>query len=161
MNIYKYDLKTLARYTIKIVFILLVMLSLTKCNCDFFGAHDLGNKLILLEGDKLEDRAIVYCTGYSDGCCMAGMYVIPSIGNQYQLYVETAKSDSNWVVAKTIQVMDKQENYWIIRKDFDIKNLDCDEVNCDSIIQSHVNGPFAYQAFNYKLQEWNIDIEFE
>lgn len=43
-----------------------------------WGAHNLGNKLTLLEGDKKEDRLIVYCTGYSAGVCIAGTPVVPS-----------------------------------------------------------------------------------
>ncbi|MEO8960877.1 MAG: hypothetical protein ABI325_03285 [Ginsengibacter sp.] len=128
--------------------------------CSIWGAHDLGNKLILLEGDKTEDRAIVYCTTQK-GCCRGGMYVIPSVGNQYHMYVETAKSNRNWVIAKTVQIKDKKENYWIINKNFDITNLNCDKINCDSIIQSHIIGPLNFIDFEKKVKGLNIDLSLK
>lgn len=152
------------RNKIRIVFIpLLLILFFSSCNyCGFFGgAHDLGNKLTLFERDNQEGHNdIIYCSNYKDGCCFGGMYVIPSEGNQYYMYVDKAKSNDNWVIAKSIQEKDKKENYWIISKEFDIENLNCDEVNCDSIIQSHVMGPLEIESFNEKLSELEIDLEF-
>lgn len=169
------------RNKITTLFIPLVLILLfSACNyCgDFWGAYDLGNKLTLLDGDKTEHRVIVYCMGKSGGCCTGGMYVIPSVGNQYYMYVDKAKSNDNWVIARTIPIMENieyaisnkkeaidktiptKESYWIISKDFSIENLNCDEVNCDSIVQSHVIGPLDIERFNGKLSELKIDLEF-
>jgi hypothetical protein len=77
------------------------------------------------------------------------------------MYVETAKSNRNWIIANTIQIKDKKENYWIISKDFKI-NLDtCDKNYCDSIIQSHVTGPLNLNDFQYKAKGLNIDLSFQ
>jgi len=143
-----------------IYFLFMLSIILSSCNCDFFGAHDLGNNLTLLEGDKMEDRIIVYCTAKSGGCCKGGMYIIPSVGNQYHMYVETAKSNEKWVIAKSIQIKDKQQKYWIISKNFSIASLDCDKVKCDSIIKSYVQGPFDIKDFNETILEQKIDLSF-
>jgi hypothetical protein len=146
----------------KVVIILAAILAcMVIHSCQgLWGAEDLGNKLTLLEGDKTEDRAIVYCTGYSGGACTSGMYVIPSVGNQYYMYVETAKSNKYWVIAKTVQIKDKLESYWIINKGFDIENLDCEKNNCDSILQSHVIGPLNLNEFKASLKSLNINLDF-
>lgn len=144
----------------KITSVLFISSIILSSCCDFFGAHDLGNNLTLLEGDKTEDRIIVYCTGKSGGCCKGGMFVIPSVGNQYHMYVETAKSNEKWVIARSVQIKDKQQNYWIINKGFSIASLNCDEVKCDSIVQSYVQGPFDIKGFNEKKSQLKIDLSF-
>lgn len=146
----------------KIFYILIALLLCTSCN--FFGNHSLGNNFVLLEGDKIEDRVIVYCSGYSYGDCKGGSYVIPTYANhyddkgRYREYVEMAKSNKDWIVAKSIQIKNKKENYWIVSKDFEIKNLDCDKIHCDSIIQSHVTGPLNFVDLQRKIKELNIDL---
>jgi hypothetical protein len=125
-----------------------------------WGAHDLGNKLTLLEGDKTEDRLIVYCTGYSGGACMAGTPVIPSRQDSITLYVKDAESNKHWVIARSLRKQNRTEDYWIINKDFNIENLDCDQNDCDSIIQSHVKGPFRRAEFNAVKSQLGIHLGF-
>jgi hypothetical protein len=122
----------------------------------------------LLEGDKKEDRVIVYCTNNKSGICYGGNYVIPtyarhydSAGNNYAEYIETATSNKEWIIAKSFRIKEKQEYYWIINKDFDIKNLDCTKVNCDSIIQSYVTGPLSLTEFKSKMEAFNIELDFK
>ncbi len=149
------------------LFVLLFAVQLTSCDCDFLGARDLGNKLSLFEGDKLEDRVIVYCSSYSaTECCTGGIYVIPKYDDHYDgeggyaEYVKEAQSNKDWVIANSIQIKGKKENYWIIKKGFDIESFDCDKINCDSIIQSYVTGPLDYRSFSEKIKDWNINLEF-
>lgn len=135
----------------------------------FWGCNseNLGGNLTIFEGDKLEDRVIVYCTGYSFGSCKAGIYVVPTYEKHYDEkgnyaeYVETAKSNEIWIIAKTIQINGNKENYWIISKDFSLENIDCNKVSCDSIIQSHVIGALNYQEFSAKKKELGINLKLE
>jgi hypothetical protein len=65
------------------------------------------------------------------------------------------------VIAKTYQIQKKQENYWIISKDFNIENVDCSKANCDSILQGHVTGPLSLSEFQNKLQALDINLNFK
>lgn len=146
---------------------LLFILLITLDSCEFYVNKDLGNKLTVFEGDKLEDKVIVYCTGYSFGSCKSGIYVVPTYEEHYDEkgnyaeYVETAEFDDKWVVVKTIRIENQKENYWIISKDFSLDDVDCNEINCDSIIQSHVIGALDYQKFNAKTKKLGINIKFK
>ncbi len=130
-----------------------------------WGDNDLGNNFSLMEGDRTEDRIIVYCSGRSAGACMAGTPIVPvysrhmDSGGHYAEYVETAKSNDNFIIAKTLQVKDKRANYWIINKDFSIAN--CDKISCDSIIQSHVFGPLDKNEFQKRTSELKINLKFD
>jgi len=133
-----------------------------------WGDHPLGNNLSLLEGDTKEDRIIVYCTGRSGGACISGIPVVPtykrhydSSGQKYAEYVEGATSNKKWVIVKTFQIEKKKQNYWIISKNFNIRNLDCGKVNCDSILQSHVIGPLDSTEFENERNTLNISLDFD
>lgn len=138
--------------------------------CDFEGAHELGNNLVLLEGDRLEDRIIVRCTGRdkSSGCCRGGEYVIPKYEahfskGRYNEYVEAAKSNGQWIVAKSVRLLDeeKPQQYWIIDKGFNLDGVDCSEVDCDSIVQSYVTGPLEHENFLEQLERLKIDLKID
>lgn len=146
--------------------IVILMVILTTCN-SFSGDHPLGNHFSLLEGDRKEDRAIVYCSNYERGICYGGTYVVPIYerhmnkeGN-YAEYVEDAESNCCWIVAKTYQIFEKKYYYWIIDKRFSLENVDCNTHDCDAIIQQHVMGPFSLSEFNIMLVKYEIDIDFE
>ena len=130
-----------------------------------WGDNDLGDNFSLLEGDRTEDRIIVYCSRRSADACMAGSPIVPKYSRHmdseghYAEYVETAKSNDNFIIAKTLKIKAKRANYWIISKDFGIDN--CDKINCDSIIQSHVLGPFDQNEFQKKISELKIDLKFD
>lgn len=131
-------------------------------SCDFYGNKDLGGKLTLWLRDGSEGRYdIVYCSKYDIGGCIAGIYVIPSADDErYSMYVKTAKSDDKWVIAKTIRTVEQKKNYWIIDKNFSLEDVDCDALNCDSIIRSNVIGPLDAQQFGSKLAELKISLKF-
>ena len=75
-------------------------------NCANWGAHELGNNLVLLGGDRIEDRVIVYCTGRSSSdCCNGGSFVLPvykdhMIKGKYNYFVKRRihekKSKTRW-----------------------------------------------------------------
>ena len=162
------------RYKLATIIILSVLL-FTSCNCEFYGSHDLGNNFTLLEGDKLEDRAIVFCSPKKENkCCNGGSYVIPTYENHYNdegrytEYVETAKSNENWIIAKSILVEDKTAQFWIIDKNFilDTKYEDwpLSEENgkyFSEFVQSRVAGPLDATTFKRKVKELNINLKFE
>jgi len=146
-----------------IVPLFVLILSIISCN-EMSGEYSLGNHLSLWGNDRKEERVIVYCTGD----CHGGIYVVPtykrhydSSGQHYAEYVEAAKSNKKWVIAKTYQINEKQENYWIISKNFDIDSLDCAKANCDSILQSHVTGPLSLTEFENKKEALNIQLDFK
>ena len=127
-----------------------------------WGNHRLGNHLSLWEGDKKEDRVIAYCTSESGGACVSGIYIIPSYEKRYTgEYVEEATSNKKWVIVKTIRKKEAKTNYWIISKDFNIENVDCSKVNCDSILQSYVTGPLNLSEFENKKRTFNIGLNFK
>jgi hypothetical protein len=117
-----------------------------------------------MEGDCKEDRIIVYCGDRSLGACISGIAIVPIYSRQfdkkgnYAEYVEFAKSSNKFIIVQTLQIKDNKKNYWIISKDFNIGN--CDEINCDSIIQSHVYGPFEINEFQEKTSELKINLKF-
>lgn len=155
-----YLIKT--KYMRKIAYFNIFILFFTS-SCSEWYNHSLGNNLSIWEGDKKEDRAIVYC----EGNCHGGIYVIPSYDRHYDSngnyaeYVKEAISNNKWVIVKTVSINEKKDNYWIISKDFNIENLDCAKENCDSIIQSSVLGPLNYKRFIEKNKELRTSLVFE
>jgi hypothetical protein len=114
--------------------------------CDLWGAHNLGHKFVLLEGDKTEDRIIVYST-VTWGCCYTGIPVIPpSVYNDYTSYVDLAISNRKWIIVRSVN-NDADFSYWIINKRFKLDLEKCKNKNCDSIIQENVYGPFKFESF--------------
>jgi len=131
-----------------------------SCN-RLWGDHPLGNNFSLLKGDCKEDMVIVFCSK-GRGICQGGIFVVPTyerhmLNGNYAEYVEDAEANKRWIVAKTFQIIERKQYYWIIDKD----NIDCEKNYCDSIIQSHVTGPLNLNDFKGKVRALNIDIEFE
>jgi hypothetical protein len=153
---------------IKALVVFLTIFS-TSCNWwkEIWGDHSLGNNLSLLEGDKIEDRAVVFCSGRSAGPCHGGILVIPTYPRhfdgtgKYAEYVDMAKSNEGWVIVKTHQIKERKDNYWLINKSFNIGQADCAKVNCDSILQSYVTGPLEYSEFIRRKDSLKIDLSFE
>ena len=148
---------------IKLSHLLVIMISFILSCRQAWGDNDLGDNFSLLEGDRIEDRVIVYCSRRSAGACRAGTFIVPVYSRhmdstgKYAEYVATAKANDEFIIAQSLQIKDKKKNYWIISKGFKIEN--CDAINCDSIIQSHVFGPMEYAQFQTKLSELNIEIK--
>lgn len=141
-------------------FILLFVLHLFGCN-----SSNLGDSFFLLEGDRREDKIIVFCTGKSLEC-YSGIPVVPTYHRQfkngkYAEYVEHAKSDSDWIIVQTTLVENGQKNYWIVNKKFKIDVENCELTNCESIIKSNVYGPFSYHKFIEQLRHLEVTLHFK
>ncbi len=149
------------RKTILLIFFVLIsLLTFSSCNyCKLFGDNRLGDKFTLLEGDKTEDRIIVYCTGKSWGCCYTGIPVIPSRTDSVSRYVIDAVSNEKWIIANTIK-KDNLVSYWIIDKDFDVEFMYDDGGKLYNKIQSHLTGPMDSTRFYQSLKERKIDLRF-
>ncbi len=144
----------------KFCYSILQVLVLFIVSCNWMsGEYSLGNHLSLWDNDKEKTAIIVYC----EGDCHGGIQVLPIRERQTASgeYVEEATSDKKWVIAKTFQIKENKENYYIISKDFNIENLDCAKANCDSILQSHVRGPLSLTEFKNKLQVLSIGLDFK
>ena len=125
--------------------------------CDLWGAHNLGHKFVLLEGDKTEDRIIVYST-VTWGCCYTGIPVIPhSVYNDYTSYVDIAKSNRKWIIARSVN-NDANFSYWIINKRFKLDLEKSQDKNCDSIIQENVYGPFNFETFKRTADSLKVNL---
>ncbi|KZS39459.1 hypothetical protein AWE51_13060 [Aquimarina aggregata] len=152
---------------VKTIFItLLASIFLSSCNlCGSFGANELGKNLVLLEGDHLEDRIIVLCSKKETErkCCTGGSYIIPlSYEEKKGQYVDVAEFDENWIIAKTIKYSENnKEEYWIIDKNINLEEIDCYDVDCESIVKSKIIGPLELEEFNAKLKDFNIDLNFK
>jgi len=137
----------------------------------FFGSYDLGANFTLLDGDRVEDRIIVYCSpNNGDKWCSGGMYIIPTYekhykNGKYAEYVEIAKSNERWIIAQSLDIINKKKNYWIIDKSFKLEDKfkewplsNADGLSFDSIIQSHILGPLSYKTFKEKKDTLDIKI---
>lgn len=130
-------------------------------NCKEWGDNNLGGEFTLLEGDKINDRIIIYCIGREkpDDCCTGGIPIIPSREDKRVDYIESAKYDNRWVIAKGIH-FDKTISYWILNKDFDTSWEYDDGGIFYNRIQSNVYGPFDELAFFRELEERGVKIRF-
>lgn len=150
---------------LKVSHLLLIAIFSTISCRQMWGDNDLGDNFSLLEGDRIEDRIIVYCSGRSAGACIAGTFIVPIYSRhmdstgRYAEYVETAKSNDDFIIARTLHINDKKKNYWVISKNFSLDN--CDKMNCDSIIQSNVIGPLDYSQFKTKQIDLGINLQFD
>ena len=148
---------------------LTLIFGFASCDCGFFGSNDLGSNFALLEGDRVEDRVIVYCLAEKGDCCSGGTYIIPSYDEHYfpdgtyREYVASAKSDENWVAVKT-QHQNGDIRYWLLDKtlDFDLKAYSSDESSPDylnKLIKLKIIGPLIEDEFRKKLYDLNIKLE--
>ena len=141
-----------------IIALIMMAFILPSCNyCKLFGDNKLGDNFSLLEGDKIGDRVIVYCTGKSGRCCHAGIPVIPYRSDSTSSYVADAISNDKWIIAITINKT-MSESYWIINKDFKAEFQYDDDGKFESVIQSHVTGPLDLSSFQKKKEELEIDL---
>lgn len=133
---------------------------------DIAGTNWLGGDFVIWEGDSEKNRVITFCTRKSLGRCEAGLYILPTyerhmVNGRYAEYVKDAKSNTKYIIARTILIDNDKINYWIINKiGLDFKKTDCSVTNCDSIINSHVIGPLNRREFDLKIQSMKINLQF-
>ncbi len=136
-----------------------VLLLLSSCDCKSWGDNNLGREFTLLEGDKINDRVIIYCIGREnpEDCCTGGIPIIPSREDKSVDYIELAESNDRWIITKSIG-FDKTESYWYIDKHFDTTWEYDDGGVFYNRIQNHVYGPFDKTTFNKELKGKNINL---
>ena len=88
---------------------------------EFNGSYSLGNNIYMIEWDG-GGKMIVNGTTIEGNTCYSGQPLIPTYENQYDSignfaeYVVDAKSDDNWIIAKTSNHINNQRKYYIINK---------------------------------------------
>lgn len=127
---------------------------------DFISLDYLGSGLVIMHGDNEKDKVILYKERLND------LYVVPTYNRhmkngEYAEYIfGDVKDNDKWVVARTMIVETRELNYWIIRK-FSISDIDCNKVNCDSVVKTYVIGPLSINNFNRKKEELDINLTFD
>ncbi|MEN2436737.1 hypothetical protein AAH994_15070, partial [Weeksellaceae bacterium A-14] len=74
-------------------------------------------------------------------------------------YVLSAKSDKNWIIVETEMLNEKTERYWLVDKRFSMDMNKCDQIDCNSLIQKHILGPFTHRELLLHLKEYKIMID--
>ena len=125
----------------------------------FYGSYSLGNNIYMLEGDG--GKMIVKGTTIEGNTCYSGEPLIPTYENQYDSignfaeYVVDAKSDDNWVIAKTGNKKTNQKKYYILNKDFDF-----DYTKVDEIIKTKIEEFTDSIEFSKKCHDYGIKIKW-
>lgn len=125
------------------LFILAGILAITICFVTFmyaatwlwpesYGSYALGNNIYMLDWDG-DGRIIVRGTNVEGNVCYGGELLIPTYGNEYDSvgnlreYVIDAKSDDNWIIAKTGNRITNQKKYYIINKN-NLENMAIEDI---------------------------------
>jgi hypothetical protein len=132
----------------------LISLALSSCST-FSGERSLGKNLTVIEGKTNEDKVIVYCPN-KDKPCIEGIRVIPPTTSEY---VDDLRSNEEWIIARTVELSSKKENYWIINKDFTLGDKDCGKEDCGDYVKTFVSGPLTFEDFNGHRAELKIRLE--
>lgn len=149
-----------ARLNSLTAFSLFLLIGISGCNiCEEFGSTYLGNRIALPEGDKIEDRVIVFCTD-SEGCCNGGLPIIPSNSDKETSYVDEVRFDDKWIIVRTIDQDKLEKRYWIIDKTFKITEKYCDNIDCEGIISKYTKARLTEAEFEKKKTELGIQVAF-
>lgn len=120
------------KYTILAIFgapIVLFLLIYASCWIfpEAWGSYNLGNNLYMIYGEK-DSKYIVFSNELEGRVSHGGWNIIPSSGTMFDSeghfheWVTSAKSNSNWIIAKTC-IAEKDKKFYIISKDFNYKEL--------------------------------------
>lgn len=141
------------------VFLIFVINSCSDCKS--WGDNNLGGEFTLLEGDKVDDRIIIYCIGRENpnDCCTGGIPIIPSREDKKVNYIESANYNDKWLIAKGIH-FDKTVSYWILNKSFDTSWEYDDGGIFYNRIQSNVYGPYDWVTFTEESEQRGIELRF-
>ena len=100
---------------------------------EYNGSYDLGNNIYMLEWDG-GGKIIVNGTTIEGNTCYSGEPLIPTYENQYDSignfaeYVVDAKSDDNWVIAKTNNHISNQRKYYILNKKYNPNKMTVEDI---------------------------------
>lgn len=134
----QYLKKTLIVVVLGLVTIFFI-LNVTEWFCpEFNGSCSLGNNIYMLDWDG-GGRIIVRGTSINGKTCYGGEYLVPSGENHYDSignvaeYVIDARSNDNWIIAKTVTQNSFQRKYYIIDK----RNIS-DTMTAEEIINTRI-----------------------
>lgn len=126
----------------------LIFLFLSACS-----SKDLGGGIYILEGDRVQDKIIVYCLGKKFGDCISGSYLIPRSYNEhfdssghYKEYVDNVAYNNDYIIATTFFIQERKHRYWIV-----VKNAERDK----SIL-----GPLDYKTFLFEKEARQMTLDF-
>lgn len=100
---------------------------------EYNGSYDLGNNIYMLEWNG-GGKIIVNGTTIEGNTCYSGEPLIPTYENQYDSignfaeYVVDAKSDDNWVIAKTNNHISNQRKYYILNKKYNPNKMTVEDI---------------------------------
>ncbi|MGC3944415.1 MAG: hypothetical protein QM762_07845 [Chryseolinea sp.] len=142
--------------------ILPLIFVLISCQ-SLWGDNDLGDKFSLLEGDRIEDRLVVYCTGRDYGICHAGISIVPVYSRHmeeghYAEFAESATSNDDFIVVRTVRVKTKKKSYWIVAKRSFEGGVNLDS---DSAILANITGPLNKTELIEKLSDLRVDLQID
>ena len=126
---------------------------------DFYGSYSLGNNIYMLEWDG--GKMIVNGTTIKGNTCYSGQPLIPTDKNQYDSignfaeFVVDAKSDDNWIIAKTSNHINNQRKYYIINKKYNPN-----EMTVEDIISTQIECFRDSSVFAAKCISNGVDIKW-
>ena len=127
---------------------------------DFYGSYSLGNNIYMLEWDG-GGKIIVNGTRIKGNTCYGGESLIPTYENQYDSlghfaeYVVDAKSDDNWVIAKTNNHISHQRKYYILNKKYNPNKMTVEDIISTKIVFFTDSNEFAKKCLRNRIEiEW-------
>lgn len=124
------------------------------------GSYNLGNNIYMMEWDG-GGRIIVVGSNFDGKTCSGGTLLIPTYENQYDSagnhveYVIDAKSDDNWIIAKTGNKRTNQKKYYIVNKQH-INNT----MSIDDIVSKQIEAFSDSIEFSNTCQQRGIKIHW-
>lgn len=132
-------------------------------SCSDSTKNNLGNNFYIMEGDRMEDKVMVYCTGNDYTGCYAGIYIVPchemhydSIG-LHNSYVIGAAINDDFIAIETYQKSTSDTSYWVVDKSLKFI-LDTCSFECEKLIANYRRGPFERTKFIAYLTEQEIRL---
>ena len=124
---------------------------------DFYGSYSLGNNIYMLEWDG-GGKMIVNGTAIEGNTCYSGEPLIPIYENQYDSignfaeYVVDAKSDDNWVIAKTSNHISNQRKFYILNKKYNPNEMTVEDIINTQIESYTDSSEFAKKCLSKEIK---------
>lgn len=148
-----------------LLILILLFLSLTIISLwfypEFWGSKYLGNNFYAMDWDG-NTKIIVYNDKSLTRAVFSGAYIIPdpnNKNNRYGVEIKDIKFNDRWIIVKT-KNSTNIESFFLIDKNFNIKGLDWQKDNCDSIIQLHITHCKDLNSFYRYLTDKKINLKF-
>ena len=127
---------------------------------EFNGSYSLGNNIYMIEWDG-GGKMIVNGTTIEGNTCYSGQPLIPTYENQYDSignfaeYVVDAKSDDNWIIAKTSNHINNQRKYYILNKKYNPNKMTVEDIISTKIVFFTDSNEFAKKCLRNRIEiEW-------